>query len=80
MLIKKFEDIEAWQEAKTLTILIYDITNKARFSKDWGMKDQIQRASVSIMNNIGNCNRIMILFWFPGILFDVKMIEELTPS
>ena len=49
MKIERFEDIIAWQKAKQLTILIYkDFGN----SKDFGFKDQIQRASVSIMNNI----------------------------
>lgn len=52
MLIKRFEDIEAWREARKLTIAIYKITDNAKFGKDWGMKDQIQRASVSVMNNI----------------------------
>jgi len=52
MLIKRFEDIEAWREARKLAIAIYKITDSAKFGKDWGMKDQIQRASVSVMNNI----------------------------
>lgn len=52
MLIKRFEDIEAWREARKLAIAIYKITDNAKFGKDWGMKDQIQRASVSVMNNI----------------------------
>ena len=52
MLIKRFEDIEAWREARKLTIAIYKITDNTKFVKDWGMKDQIQRASVSVMNNI----------------------------
>ncbi len=52
MLIKRFEDIEAWREARKLTIAIYKITDNTKFGKDWGMKDQIQRASVPVMNNI----------------------------
>jgi four helix bundle protein len=47
--IEKFEDIIAWQKAKEMTILIY--TN-FKDSKDFGLKDQIQRAGVSVMNNI----------------------------
>ena len=47
--IKRFEDILAWKKAKVLTILVYQTF---RESKDFGFKDQIQRASVSIMNNI----------------------------
>jgi len=48
----KFEEIQAWQKAKHLTLLIYKITAEEKFSKDYGLKDQIRRASVSIMANI----------------------------
>lgn len=47
--IARFEDIIAWQKAKELTIQIYSLFEE---SKDFGFKDQIQRASVSVMNNI----------------------------
>ncbi len=47
--MQRFEDILAWEQAKELTILIYKIFNNCR---DYGFKDQLQRASVSIMNNI----------------------------
>lgn len=49
MKIDRFEDIIAWQKAKQLTIAIY---NEFNDSRDFGFKDQIQRAAVSIMNNI----------------------------
>jgi len=49
MKIDKFEDILAWQKANQLTKIIYkELTG----CKDYGFKDQIQRASISIMNNI----------------------------
>jgi four helix bundle protein len=48
----KFEEIQAWQKAKNVTLLIYKITLKEEFAKDFGLKDQIRRASVSIMANI----------------------------
>jgi four helix bundle protein len=51
-LIKKFEDIIAWQEARTLAASIYKLTTTGAFAKDFGMRDQIQRASVSAMSNI----------------------------
>jgi four helix bundle protein len=50
--IEKFEDIVAWQKARELTKTIYAQTRESRFAKDFGLKDQIQRASVSIMGNI----------------------------
>jgi len=49
MKIQKFEDIIAWQKAQDLAVVIYKSFNKSR---DFGFKDQIQRASVSISNNI----------------------------
>lgn len=49
---KKFEDIQAWQKARRLTTRIYSITTSGRFSQDYGLRNQVQRASVSIMANI----------------------------
>ena len=51
-LIKRFEDIRAWQEARGLVKEIYQITRQGDFARDFGLKDQIQRASVSVMTNI----------------------------
>ena len=51
-LIKRFEDILAWQEARKLVREIYEITRGGAFAKDFGLRDQIQRASVSVMTNI----------------------------
>ncbi|MEF8799170.1 MAG: four helix bundle protein, partial [Candidatus Bipolaricaulota bacterium] len=50
--IENFEDIKSWQKARELTSKIYEITSSGGFSKDYGLRDQIQRASVSIMANI----------------------------
>ena len=50
--ITKFEDLIAWQEARTLVKMVYKLTSDGLFSKDFGMRDQIQRASVSAMTNI----------------------------
>jgi four helix bundle protein len=51
-IIMRFEEIEAWQTARELTRLIYSFTEEGIFSRDFGLKDQIRRASVSIMSNI----------------------------
>ncbi len=51
-LIKRFEDIRAWQEARILVGEIYKVTKQGDFARDFGLKDQIQRASVSVMTNI----------------------------
>ena len=52
MKIEKLEDIQGWQKARELVVSIYRVTNKGNFAKDYGLKDQIRRASVSIMSNI----------------------------
>lgn len=49
MKIQRFEDILVWQKARELTVEIYSIFSK---SIDFGFTNQIQRASLSIMNNI----------------------------
>jgi four helix bundle protein len=50
--IKRFEDILAWQKARELNKMIYTITQKKSFSKDYTMIDQIRRVSMSIASNI----------------------------
>ena len=62
--IKQFEDIEAWQTARELTRDVYSISNSGAFSKDFGLRDQMRRASVSIMSNIaeGFESRTEVLF------------------
>lgn len=49
---KKFEEIECWKRARELTRQVYKISNRAAFAKDFGLKDQIRRAAVSVMSNI----------------------------
>lgn len=50
--IERFEDLIAWQKARALTKAIYQITQRDKFAKDFGLSGQIQRAAVSIMSNI----------------------------
>ncbi len=50
--ITRFEDIQAWQEARKLLKMIYKLTSSGRPAKDFGLRDQIQRAAVSSMTNI----------------------------
>jgi four helix bundle protein len=51
-LITHFEDIQAWQEARNLVKMIYELTNSGMLAKDFGLRDQLQRAAVSSMTNI----------------------------
>jgi four helix bundle protein len=65
--IERFEEIEAWQKARKLTQEIYKATAQGPFTKDFGLRDQLQRASVSIMANIaegfdGGSNREFLKF------------------
>lgn len=52
MKVKTFEDLQVWQDARTFVKSIYELTSLENFRKDYDLKDQIQRAAVSIMNNI----------------------------
>ncbi len=47
--MRRFEELRVWQDSRRLVGDIYALTEPI---KDWGFKDQIRRASVSVMNNI----------------------------
>lgn len=49
---KSFEDMDAWKQARELTRDIYKISQQNLFAKDFGLRDQIRRASISVMSNI----------------------------
>lgn len=61
--IVRFEDMEVWQAARELTRLVYKLTCSELFSRDFGLTNQMRRASVSIMSNIAegfeSCTNIM---------------------
>ena len=48
----RFEEIEAWKVARQLTNVVYAMGNQTGFNRDFGLRDQIRRASVSVMSNI----------------------------
>ncbi len=50
--IHEFEDIRAWQAARVLVRMIYNLTKKDPLARDFGLRDQLQRAAVSAMTNI----------------------------
>jgi len=50
--INRFEEIEAWQTARELTRQVYDVSSRGSFGRDFGLRDQMRRAAVSIMSNI----------------------------
>lgn len=49
---KTFEELAVWQKARELTKLIYATTSQGTWSRDYGLRDQIRRAAVSVMSNI----------------------------
>lgn len=52
MAVEEFEDLVAWQKARTLVKAIYQVSSQGKFAKDYGLAGQIQRAAVSIMSNV----------------------------
>ncbi len=50
--IKRFEDLDAWRNARELARRLYTCTNRGRFAGDFPLRDQIRRAGVSVMSNI----------------------------
>lgn len=50
--IQRFEDLEVWQNAMDLAVEVYKISATGKLYKDYGLKDQITRAAISISNNI----------------------------
>lgn len=50
--IKNFEELKAWQKSRELAGNVYELTRRERFSRDFALRDQIQRAASSVMHNI----------------------------
>ncbi len=49
---QSFEDTEAWKSARVLTNDVYSFCRREPLSKDFGLRDQLQRAAISVMNNV----------------------------
>ncbi len=47
-----FENSEAWRSARVLTNLVYSLCREGLLSRDFGLRDQLQRAALSVMNNV----------------------------
>jgi four helix bundle protein len=50
--IERFEDIDAWKTARILTSKIYSLSAEGPLSRDFGLRDQLRRAAVSVMSNV----------------------------
>ena len=53
-----FEELKVWQKAVDLAVKVYEITKKDPFNKDFGLRDQMRRASVSISSNISEGDQL----------------------
>ena len=49
---QRFEELDVWQRARELTGAVYDLSDQGTFARDFGLRDQMRRAAVSIMSNI----------------------------
>lgn len=81
MTIRRFEEMKVWQDARLFTKTIYELTAYHHFRKDFGLKDQIQRASVSVMSNIAegyerdnNKEFIRFLLYSKGSIGEVRSL------
>jgi four helix bundle protein len=77
--IQSFEDLKVWQKSRLLCKEIFNLTNTGNFSKDYGLKDQINRSSGSVMDNIaegfgrkGNLEFINFLTYSSGSVCESK--------
>jgi four helix bundle protein len=50
--VKTFEDLEVWRTSKDLAVRVYKVSDMGRFGRDFGLRDQMRRAAVSVMSNI----------------------------
>ena len=82
--MKAFEDLRIWQDAQTLALDIYKLFMD---NKDYGFRDQIQRAAISVSNNIAegseyNSDKIMIRYLriAKGSCGDVRNMLYLCPK
>ena len=50
--VERFEELDAWRLARAVTKKIYDFSNSGPFARDFGLRDQMRRAAVSILSNI----------------------------
>ena len=79
MIARRFEDLIFWRKSREMTKLVYTFTRKGTFKADFGLREQIQRAAVSVMSNIAegfgrgsNNEFVQFLFVAKGSLSEVK--------
>ena len=80
-----FSELKVWQRSKDLAIFIYRISNEEPFSKDFGLRDQMRRAGVSIPSNIAegdelktNKQAIRFFFMAKGSLAELRTQAQIA--
>jgi four helix bundle protein len=80
-----FRDLKVWQRSKELAVLIYKLTQKGPFNRDYGFRDQIRRAAVSIPSNIAegdergsNKDAVRFLYFAKGSLAEIRTHLEIA--
>ena len=48
----RFEDLPVWENAKDLAVTVYKVSFDGKLNKDYGLRDQIRKAAVSVSGNI----------------------------
>ncbi|RMH74174.1 MAG: four helix bundle protein [Gemmatimonadetes bacterium] len=75
--IERFEQIQAWQKARGLTRQVYSITQNRTFTKDFSLKDQLRRASNSIMLNIAEGFALLYILLWVTVIFRNQSFNRL---
>ena len=80
-----FRDLKVWQRSKELAVLIYRLTQKGPFARDYGFRDQIRRAAVSVPSNIAegdergsNKDAIRFFYFSKGSLAEIQTQLEIA--
>ena len=80
-----FRDLKVWQRSKELAVLIYKLTQEGLFNRDYGFKDQIRRAAVSVPSNIAegdergsNKDAIRFFYFSKGSLAEIQTQLEIA--
>lgn len=80
-----FRDLRVWQKAKALAVIIYKASEKGALSRDFGLRDQMRRAAVSICSNIAegdergsNKDSIRFLYIAKGSLAELRTQLEIA--
>lgn len=64
--ITRFEEIQAWQLARKLTLRVYELTKRQPFDHDWSLKNQIRDAAGSTMHNIAKASMPALMLNSPA--------------